>query len=475
MSFFIRKSNINNNLTTRKRPLKGKKDQKLASKSKGKGDKNNNKSSINAALNENISSDSDSEVDGKDWRNLPSEDEEDDETAQEKRLRLAKKYLEEIEREEAERADSKEVGHDVIAHRLKEDVLEQAGRLQKKVADELLQPDIGDFTVLRGHQLPVTCLVISTDGKHIYTGSKDCSIIKWNVELGKKVKIIPNNHKSKDKANGHSAHILSLALSSDNKFLASGCQKKLINIWNPETMEFIRSFPGHRDAVSGLTFRKGTHQLFSASFDRSVKIWNLDEMAYVETLFGHQDAITAIDSLTRDRAITSGGRDNTIRIWKVVEESQLVFNGHSGSIDNVRLINEENYVSGGDDGSLMLWSVLKKKPLVSVTGAHGSSLENQQPNWITSIAAMQNTDVVASGSSDGHIRFWKCGENFRTITPLFTLPVVGFVNALQFDNSGSLLVAGVGQEHRLGRWWRIKDSKNSVVIIPLKRRSNHLV
>ena len=38
--------------------------------------------------------------------------------------------------------------------------------------------------------------------------------------------------------------------------------------------------------------------------------------------------MTAIDSLSRDRAATSGGRDRSLRVWKVVEESQLVFNGH---------------------------------------------------------------------------------------------------------------------------------------------------
>ena len=36
--------------------------------------------------------------------------------------------------------------------------------------------------------------------------------------------------------------------------------------------------------LQGLAFRKGTHELFSCSYDRTVKIWNLDEMAYVETL-----------------------------------------------------------------------------------------------------------------------------------------------------------------------------------------------
>lgn len=34
----------------------------------------------------------------------------------------------------------------------------------------------------------------------------------------------------------------------------------------------------------GLSFQKGTHQLYSASHDRSVKVWNVAENAYVETL-----------------------------------------------------------------------------------------------------------------------------------------------------------------------------------------------
>lgn len=66
--------------------------------------------------------------------------------------------------------------------------------------------------------------------------------------------------------------------------------------------------------------------------------------------YGHQSAITSIDALARERAITSGGSDCSIRIWKIVEESQLVYNGHRGNIETVKLINEENFLSSGDDG-----------------------------------------------------------------------------------------------------------------------------
>ncbi|XP_071490425.1 U3 small nucleolar RNA-interacting protein 2-like [Diadema antillarum] len=430
---------------------------------------------------EEIPSDSDIESDDANdegWASKgASEEEEDQETAQEKRLRLTKQYLAQLEREENETADSLTPDKDAIAHRLQSELLEQSGKLQKQVAADYIAPSGDNLQILRGHQLAITCLVISSDNKHIFSAGKDCAIIKWNAETGKKEHKIPGGRKgTEDTHVGHTAHVLALAISSDNAFLVSGCRNKVIHVWDPHTCQRKHTFKGHRDAVSGLAFRRGTHQLFSASHDRSVKIWNLDEMAYVETLFGHQDAITAVDSLTRDRAITSGGRDNSIRIWKVLEESQLIFHGHSGSIDCVRLINEEHFISGSDDGSIAIWSVMKKKPLQTIQNAHpgpDTTAEGamHKENWISSVAALQGTDLVASGSKDGCIRFWQCSDGYRSLTPIFTLPLVGFINTMQFSSDGNFLVAGVGQEHRLGRWWRLKEAKNSIVIVRLKKNS----
>lgn len=70
------------------------------------------------------------------------------------------------------------------------------------------------------------------------------------------------------------------------------------------------------------------------------------------------------------------------------------------------------------------------------------------------------------------IRVWKLGENYRDLILLFEVPVRGFVNSLAFTNDGSKLIAAIGQEHRLGRWWRIKEAKNSVMVIPLLKKSS---
>ncbi|KAJ1525829.1 hypothetical protein ONE63_009030 [Megalurothrips usitatus] len=405
-----------------------------------------------------------------------SSDEDLAETAQEKKLRLAKKYLEEIERQEQERAESKEVDQAVIEGRLKHDLLEQSGRLHKTVADKYIGYDADNITTLKSRfqKRPITCLAVSSDNKFIYSASKDCTIVKWCPLEKKPLKYTPNPSKcSKEmKEKCHQHIILSIALSTDGKFLASGDEGKLILIWNAETLQHLNTFKGHKDHVTGLAFRKDTHQLFSASSDRSVKLWCLDEMACIETLFGHQSGITAIDALARERAVTSGGRDNSLRVWKIVEESQLVFNGHQGSIDCVKLLNEQNFISGGDDGTLSLWSAMKKKPICSVMNAHDKDQTTNEPNWIISVASYLNTDLAASGSMNGQIMLWKIGQGCRTLVSLFHIPMSGYINALAFTSDGKHLIAAIGQEHRLGRWSRDPSSKNSVLIIPLQIKTS---
>lgn len=62
---------------------------------------------------------------------------------------------------------------------------------------------------------------------------------------------------------------------------------------------------------------------------------------------------------------------------------------------------------------------------------------------------------------------WKCGENFRSLDVIMEIELTGFVNSLAFTADGKNLIAAVGKEHRLGRWWKVSEAKNSIVIIPL--------
>uniref|UniRef100_M4BH40 Uncharacterized protein n=1 Tax=Hyaloperonospora arabidopsidis (strain Emoy2) TaxID=559515 RepID=M4BH40_HYAAE len=397
------------------------------------------------------------------------EEEEEEETAQEKHLRLAKEYLGKITAQETGGTDGEAGDRDNdggveehVGARLQQDALEAMGKLFKKVAVDYtaFEFDVDSIKFLNGHRLPVTSLCLLEDGKTVFSAAKDGSMLRWDLaQLTKTKLVLPKDDVAAEKATTDTSRcILALAVSSDGKFLASGGRDKLVRVWNVEKSELLESFSGHRDAVSALVFRLRSHSLFSGSFDRSIKHWNLTEMGYVETLFGHQSEVNGLDSLYKERVV-SCGRDRSVRVWKIPEETQLVFYGNSGSMDCVRMITDEYYVTGGDDGSLSLWFNGRKKPVCVISNAHGGK-------WISSLAVMPRTDLVASGSSDGQIRLWQADLQGRTMTSVATIPLEGFVNALCFDPKARFLVAGVGQEHRLGRWEKLKV-KNGIALIAL--------
>jgi hypothetical protein len=53
-----------------------------------------------------------------------------------------------------------------------------------------------------------------------------------------------------------------------------------VHVFDAMAGRHVASYPGHRDIVSGLVFREGSHTLFSSSFDRTVKIWSVDDGVY---------------------------------------------------------------------------------------------------------------------------------------------------------------------------------------------------
>ncbi|KAJ3506935.1 hypothetical protein NMY22_g17089 [Coprinellus aureogranulatus] len=426
----------------------------------------------------------------------PSGDEYENETPAEKRLRLAKLYLESVKGSLAEgEFDAAEIDKEIIASRLKQDVLEHSGKVHLFIADsfDFSNPPQATFHA-KGHRLSVTSSTASESGKHLFTAGKEGSIIQWDLLTGKKVrtfyKVKPLEEKKKGKGkgkapvdpsiNGHTDEVYSLAISGDGKLLASAGADRRVGIWDVEKGTWVKGFSGHlghKDSVSHVAFKKGTNQLYSASFDRTVKVYDLTPgvMGYVETLFGHQDHILSLDALRGDVCVSVGARDKTVRYWKIVDETQLVFRGGGrsrirevlegglkgdeeddmdvdggskrkdqqksyieGSLECVCMIDETTFVSGGDSGSLSLWSTAKKKPIFTQPLAHGleemeSSTEGtiRTPRWITSLGCLRYSNIFASGSYDGSIRVWKLDPKLKSFSLAGTIPAPGIVNSLQ--------------------------------------------
>lgn len=130
-----------------------------------------------------------------------------------------------------------------------------------------------------------------------------------------------------------------------------------------------------------------------------------------------------------------------------------------------------------------MWGVMKKKAISTVKAAHGVDVTNNEPRWISSLTTLHNTDLVASGSHDGFLRLWKSEPKQRKLSQVAEVylgsilhpeetdqdgePPGGFVNSISIHRSGKAVILGVGQEHRLGRWWRYKRARNGILVVGL--------
>lgn len=421
--------------------------------------------------------------------------------------------------------------------------------------ESIIAEHAGKQERLRNHRLPLTCICIDSKNQHAFTGSKDGSIIKWCLESRKilhklhpiKKKLADSNEQLKKRR--HTNGINCLAISSDDKFLASGgAGDPSIRIWSPKDLTWLHTFSLHRKEITALAFRRGHHTLYSGSADRSVMIWTLEEddnRSFVEALYGHESPITSMDTLYKERALTSGGRDQTIRIWKIVEQAQTVFQSRHESVDVARYIDDKTFVTGGEDGSITVWTTMKRSHLCSVSKAHGYGKGSRTANgdspfsknlsfWIASLAVfpfkqpkriikesgsrkrrrldndregVTNNDddddddgssndgsdsdgepaggdevgtltapsdclaLIASGSCDSQLHLWKLtkSKGNHELTLCQTIECPGFINDLRFTSDGSKVVAACGQEHRFGRWWKLKGTKNCLRIFDVNK------
>lgn len=360
-----------------------------------------------------------------------------DETAAEKRLRLAQRYLDNIRGEVEDEVgwDAAQIDKDLIAERLKEDVAENKGKIYRNIADKL---DFDRASHVFGHSgLPKAITGCAVRLPYAWTVSKDLVVEKWEIADPKSYAADPDrpsnisprrtpkklfwrkgdkNKKGERDYLGHTGEIVSIAVSDSGKYLATGDKHARLIIWDADTLTPRKLFTRHRDAVLSLSFRRGTEQLFSGGADRAVIVWSAPESAYIETLVGHQDAVVGIAGgveVNQETCVSVGARDRTARLWKVVEENQLVFHG-GGTVRQKGLEKLRKGRFGKDV------SYLDDKEEKQVNGGEDDDTPIAYSEGSIDCIALLDASLFVTASDSGALSLWSVQRK----KPLFTYPLV---------------------------------------------------
>jgi ribosomal RNA-processing protein 9 len=410
------------------------------------------------------------------------------ETADEKRLRLAKSYLDKLRAEEAAAASEEEDeddednlrnmdSHDRLANRLKDEALRVSGRVRREIAHALVPPrrlldsdddasgdDEGDDragVVWKGHRLSVTGLALTADDSTAYSVSKEGGICRWDVETGARTKFPRAPPATVDPTRGGggpmapprcgAAGLLCCAVAQDRNLLCTAGADKRVHVWDTRSQKHVQELASHRGAVTSLAIREGTGQLFSVSEDRTLKVWSLDDMAYVDTLFGHQSDVACVAGQRRERVVTVG-RDRTCRFWKVAEDSQLIFRPApgDGALESCAFASNDTWITGSDDGTVALWSTTKKRAVMSWKGIHGfgGAAARGREDAGAEEDAEAGAEEDAEEDAKGGIRAPKFFDEGEVARALRARAFAQELSGVPTD-SASLGVSGVGNA---GRW-----------------------
>lgn len=115
---------------------------------------------------------------------------------------------------------------------------------------------------------------ISPDGKYIATGHETGTLLIYQVETLKFFLSIP----------GHSSPIRTIKFSPSSTMIAVAGDSKLISLYNVSTGEHITNLPGHDGWIFSLSWSEIGDFLLSSCYGGKAKIWSLETMSCVFTI-----------------------------------------------------------------------------------------------------------------------------------------------------------------------------------------------
>ncbi|KAF8153274.1 Rnu3ip2 protein [Crassisporium funariophilum] len=364
---------------------------------------------------------------------------------------------------------------------------------------------------VKGHTDEILSLALSGDGKLLASAGRDRRLCVWDTEKGEWVKSFSGHL-------GHKDVISTVAFRKGTNQLYSGSFDRTVKVYDlsPSVMGYVETLFGHQDHVLGLDALRGETCVSVGGRDKTVRYWKIVDETQLVFRGGGRSRVREVleGGLRGDDEGDDVDADGMELIPKAKDrerEKKFV----EGSIECLAMIDDTTFLSGGDSGSICLWNSLKKKPIFTQALAHGfnevlSESEGiiQTPRWITALASLRYSDLIVSGSWEGDIRIWKLDSKLKSFSLVGKIPAPGVVNSLQLltppkgfletttwasqspqavsessapstkrrelEVNPFVIVAGLGQEHKLGRWLSVKEggAVNGSMVVAFSPRTS---
>uniref|UniRef100_A0A8C5K1Y8 Transducin (beta)-like 3 n=1 Tax=Jaculus jaculus TaxID=51337 RepID=A0A8C5K1Y8_JACJA len=219
----------------------------------------------------------------------------------------------------------------------------------------------------------------------LVTGSQDCTVKLWPLpetllSKNKAVDTEPIVVQAQTTQRCHDKDINSVAVSPNDKLLATGSQDRTAKLWALPQCQLLGVFSGHRRGLWNVQFSPMDQVLATASADGTIKLWSLQDFSCLKTFEGHDASVLKVAFVSRGSQLLSSGSDGLLKLWTIKSnECVRTLDAHEDKVWGLHCSRLDNYaLTGGSDSRVILWKDVTEAELAEEQAKREEQVVKQQ-------------------------------------------------------------------------------------------------
>lgn len=263
-----------------------------------------------------------------------------------------------------------------------------------------------EILTLRQHNDTVSSLAFSADGQRLASGSWDGTVVVRSAA--------PVSERAPHEImtlHGHKGIICSVAYSSDGQLLASAGWDGDVHVWDAQTGQQTRTFPGPGGMLIGVRFAQDGRSLAAGGSNGVVKLWDAVTGREIRTLRGPEPGCWSMAYSSDGRLVASAESfKGTVHIWDALTGQDLgsVPGSIVGTLGAAFSPDNQRLATVGFDKAVKIWDLQTHALLATLTG-HDHFIEN--------VTYSPGGRQLATSSWDRTVKVWdtKAGKEVHTL------------------------------------------------------------
>jgi len=210
---------------------------------------------------------------------------------------------------------------------------------------------------LRGHKFAIHCVRFSSDGKSVFSGSADETVIRWKADVG------PIDHETLLRLRIEEVEEELGRVKKANSVLTD--KLKSIRKVNDRT-QIMKYEGGHTSKVMSLALTRDDSKLITGSLDCTCIIWNVLSGAQLNIFRAnplrhggvYSNGVFSVDLSPCERYFASGNSNRVTIIWDIAKVEPIhVLAGHKLWVQDVMFAGHSTLLTASSDGSAIEYDI----------------------------------------------------------------------------------------------------------------------